>query len=418
VDQAINDRDFCGGVIVDVQKGPLSGYLVIDFSQAASGPFCTQILSDLGARVIKVEPPEGDMIRGWHDITVRGHGTYFMGLNRGKESICLNLKTEPGLRIAHELIRRADVVVENYRPGVADRLGIGYETAKRLNERVVYVSISGYGPLGPRAQDPAMDIIIQAVGGIMGITGEPGRPPVKVGAPIADLVTGWAACAAVLAALLVRAERGIGQYVHVAMLDVVISLLSNHATGFLMTGKTPGRMGSGHPQLVPYQAFETRDREYIIVGVLNEGFWRKFCEAIGRTEWLDDPRFKDNAARVRHREQLIPLIEEIIREKTKDEWISHFREFDVPVAPVMSFEALFSDEQVRVNRMVREVYHEKVGAIKVLGPPLRFEVTPADVSSPPPLLGEHTARVLLELGYSDAEITALEEAGVVKVGSR
>lgn len=397
--------------------GPLAGYKVVDFSQAASGPFCTQALGDLGAYVIKVEPPEGDMIRGWNDAFVEGHGTYFMGLNRNKESVCLNLKTEAGLQIALELIKRADVVVENFRPGVAERLGIGYEGCKCLNPKLIYLSITGYGPEGPRAQEPAMDIIIQAVGGIMGITGESGRPPVKVGAPVADIVSGWAALSAVLAAAVVREREGIGQHVQISMLDVVITLLSNHATGFLMTGKPVERLGSGHPQLVPYQAFETLDHEFLIIGILNERFWRKFCEAVARPDWLTDARFQDNTSRVQHREDMVSEVAHIIKQRNSDEWLACFSSFDVPVTLVATFESLFSDEQVHVNGMVQELHHDKIGPVKVLGTPFHFGATPAALQSAPPLLGEHSRSVLSTLGYSEAEINTLEAEGVIRAAN-
>jgi crotonobetainyl-CoA:carnitine CoA-transferase CaiB-like acyl-CoA transferase len=396
----------------------MSGYSVLDFSQAASGPFCTQALGDLGARVIKVEPPEGDMIRGWNDAFVEGHGTYFMGLNRNKESVCLNLKTRAGLEVARRLIEGADIMVENFRPGVAERLGIGYEACKELNPGLIYLSITGYGPRGPRAQEPAMDIIIQAVGGIMGITGEAGRPPVKVGAPVADIVSGWAALSAVLAATVVREREGIGQHVEISMLDVVITLLSNHATGFLMTGKPVERLGSGHPQLVPYQAFETLDHQFLIVGILNERFWRKFCEAVERPDWLTNERFVDNTSRVKHREEMVGQVEQVIKQKKADEWLARFAEYDVPVTLVATFEALFSDEQVLANGMVQEMQHDKVGPVKVLGTPFHFAATPAALQSAPPLLGEHTRSILAGLGYDRSQIDTLEAEGVIRVKDR
>ncbi len=397
--------------------GPLAGMTVADFSQAAAGPFCTQILADLGARVVKIEPLEGDMIRGWNDALVAGVGTYFMGLNRGKESVCLDLKKPPALKVAKALMQRADIVVQNYRPGVVERLGIDYEVARGLNPRVVYLSISGYGPSGPRAQDAAMDIVIQAVGGIMGITGEEGRPPVKVGAPVADLVTGWAASTAVLGGVVARERFGMGQHVQISMLDVVVTLLSNHATGFLMTGKPVIRMGSGHPQLVPYQAFETRDGEYIIIGVLNERFWRKFCEAIERADWLTDARFRDNTARVANRATLVPQIVELIRSCPAAHWMARLKEYDVPVTQVASFETLFSDEQVKRNGMIQELVHDRIGVVKVLGTPFHFDRTPVALGSAPPLLGEHTEAVLRELGYASTDIEALRVAEAIPLAT-
>lgn len=396
---------------------PLDGMTVVDFSQAASGPFCTQILSDLGARVLKIEPPEGDMIRGWNDAAVSGVGTYFMGLNRGKESVCVDLRKPAGLEIAKTLVRRADIVVQNYRPGVVERLGIDYPAVQALNPRVVYLSISGYGHDGPRAQDPAMDIIIQAVGGIMGITGEQGQAPVKVGAPVADLATGWAASSAALAAVVARERFGTGQHVEISMLDVVMTLLSNHATGFLMTGKPVVRMGSGHPQLVPYQAFETSDGEYIIVGILNERFWRKFCQAIERGDWLDDPLYRDNTARVVNRSALVEAIAALIRSSDVAHWLALFAKFDVPVTQVASFETLFSDAQVAHNGMVRELVHDTIGAIPVLGSPFHFNGAQAALGRPPPLLGEHTAQVLHEFGYTRAAIEGLRDDGTIRLAT-
>jgi crotonobetainyl-CoA:carnitine CoA-transferase CaiB-like acyl-CoA transferase len=392
--------------------GPLQGYKVVDFSQAAAGPFCTQHLGDFGANVIKVEPPDGDMIRGWHDKASRGLGTYFMGLNRNKRSIRLDLKTAGGIEIAQRLCACADIVVENYRPGTMDRLGLGYETVAKENSNVIYVSITAFGEEGPLRDRPGMDIILQAFGGIMGITGVEDGEPVKVGSPVADLATGYAAAMGTLAAALKRERTGKGSHVKLSMLNVVVSMLSNHTTGYLLHGTHVTRMGSAHPQLVPYQAFRTKDGEYLIIGILNESFWKKFCGALKRWDLYEDPRFTTNQERVLHRAELIVELEASIASRDVQAWEDLFEREDVPHARVNTFESLFEHPQVDIEGTVATVTHPELGPIPVIDQPVRLDGMRVTHRLAPPLLGEHSCAILHDLGYTDEAIKALADAGV------
>ncbi len=387
----------------DGVAGPLDGYRVIDFSQAAAGPFCTQHLADFGADVVKVEPPQGDMIRGWHDKGSTGVGTYFMGLNRNKRSIILDLKTERAVDVALKLCEGADIVVENYRPGTMERLGLDYDVIRRSNPNVIYVSITAFGEEGPLRDRPGMDIILQAFAGIMGITGVAGGEPVKVGSPVADLSTGYAAAMGALAAVVERERTGEGQHVKLSMLNVVVSMLSNHTTGHLMHGTKVDRLGSSHPQLVPYQAFETEDGEYLIIGILNETFWRKLCKALDRWDLHESPQFTSNRERVAHRSELADELSAILRTRSAADWEALFEEEDVPHTRVNSFESLFSHPQVAIEGTVAHVDHPKLGKVPVIDQPVRLRGKRAKHRYAPPLLGEHTEEILRELGLTDAE---------------
>ncbi len=407
------DPDHAAVESPDESTGPLDGLFVVDFSQAAAGPFCSQHLGDMGARVLKVEPPSGDMIRGWNDQELGGLGTYFMGLNRNKESIAIDLKTPQGASIARRLCDGADIVIENFRPGTMARFNLSYEEVAEVNPTVIYTSISAFGEQGPLAERPGMDIVIQAFAGIMGITGVEDGEPVKVGSPVADLATGYAAAMATLGALYSRAVKGEGQHVRLSMLNVVVSMISNHTTGFLLNGSPVGRLGSAHPQLVPYQAFETADGEHLIVGILNERFWTKFCDAIDRPDLEVDPRFATNRDRVQNRAELLEILGQVLKEKTCSEWEDVFLALDVPNTRVNSLESLFAHPQVEADEVVVEIDHPIIGPIPTIAQPSRFERTPATYRLPPPQLGEHTRVVLRELGMTEGEIEELSRAGVV-----
>lgn len=400
-------------MVIKRGAGPLFGIKVVDFSQAAAGPFCAQQLGDLGADVIKVEPPGGDMIRGWDDAASAGLGTYFMGINRSKRSIELNLKTEAGLDIAKRLCKGSDVLIENYRPGTMARLGLGFEDLRAENSRLVYVSISAFGETGPLRDEPGMDIILQAFAGIMGITGVEGGEPVKVGAPIADLATAYVAAMATIAALYEREKSGSGQRVALSMLNAVVSLLSNHTTGHLWRGNTIERLGSAHPQLVPYQAFKTSDGHYLIVGILNERFWRKFCAAVDRVDLTDAEGFATNTERVRNRRAVLEVFETIMLSKSVEEWEDILARHDVPHTRVNSFAELFAHPQVDAAEIVTEIEHPELGSIPGIAQPARFERTPIKINYPPPSLGEHSEAILRELGFSDERVGELVASGVV-----
>jgi crotonobetainyl-CoA:carnitine CoA-transferase CaiB-like acyl-CoA transferase len=394
-------------------SGPLLGVHVLDFSQAAAGPFCSQHLGDLGATVTKIEPPNGDMIRGVDDATGCGLGTYFMGLNRNKRFMRIDLGDSRGRDVARRLARTADVLLENYRPGVMTRLGLGYEEVRADNPRLVYTSITAFGEEGPLRDKPGMDIIVQGFAGLMGVTGLQAGPPVKVGAPVADLATGYAAAMATAAALYERERSGRGQRVSLSLMGVVVSLLSNVATGHLLTGEEVPRMGSAHPQLVPYQAFRGADDSYLVIGILNERFWGKLIALLDDPSLSSDPRFRTNEDRVQHRDALIQRLEMAFSERTVAEWSRLCEEHDVPYTRVNSLSDLFGHPQAHAEGLVVELAHPDFGTVPTVAQAARFERTGASYHAPPAPLGSHTEQVLAAHGFSASEVAHLQAEGVV-----
>lgn len=393
--------------------GPLQGIKVLDLSRILAGPFCSMILADLGAEVMKVEEPkEGDETRSWGPPFVEKESAYYLSINRNKKSIAIDLRQEEGREIVLELARRSDVALENFRPGVAEKLGVDYPSLKAANPSLIYCSISGFGQDGPYRELPAYDIILQGMGGLMGITGEPGGRPVKVGVAISDLAAGLQAAIGLLAALLKREQDGRGQHLDISMLDAQVFLLAPMIPAYFATGTVPEPMGSAHPSIVPYQAFPTKDIS-INIAVTNEKFWQAFCTALGRPELTEDPRFQTNAKRVEHREELLPIIEEVLSTKTGDKWIQILREEGIPCGPILTFDRLFQDPQVQARRMTKTFDHPTAGPITVVGTPFKLSSTPAVLSSPPPALGQHTEEVLASLGYGPEAILALREKGVI-----
>lgn len=398
-------------------KAPLEGIRVLDFTRAMAGPFCTMLLGDLGADVIKVEPPEGDESRHWMPPDIGGVSAYFISVNRNKRSIAIDLKRPGALEIIDRLVRISDVVVENFRPGTAERLGIGYDRLSKINPGIIYCSISGFGQDGPYRDKPGYDLIALAVSGLMDITGEPGRPPVKFGVPIADITTGIMAAVAILAALYHRGRSGEGQYIDISLLDTQILILSHQALSYLATGRNPERLGSAHPSIAPYQALATRDG-YIVVAVGNDRLWQAFARAIGREDLLKDPRFSTNPDRVRNRDLLIGELEKSFREKTTGEWLEILEKAGIPAAPVNRVGDALRDPQVLHRGMVIDIEHPIIGRFKSLGTPLKMSLTPGRISRPPPLLGEHSFEILREVGYGDGEIRSLLERGVITMDPR
>jgi crotonobetainyl-CoA:carnitine CoA-transferase CaiB-like acyl-CoA transferase len=374
---------------------PLEGITIVDLSRILSGPYCTMTLADLGAEVIKIESPEGDDTRQWGPPFIQDESAYFLSVNRNKKSVVLNLKIDKDREIFLKLVESADVVVENFRPGTLDRLGIGYETLKKQNPKIILASISGFGQTGPYAQKPGYDILAQGMGGLMSVTGEPGRPPTKAGFSLADVGTGMWAGFGILAALLERAKSGEGQWVDVSLLDTMVSWQTYLAGNYFASGKDPVPMGTEHPNIVPYQVFEASDGHFILAAA-NEGLWKKFTSLMG-VNALEDPKFKTNPDRVRNRVELISILNDLFLQKSCADWIELFESKSIPCGPVNKFSDILNDPHLQERDMIIEKDHPVLGKFKMLGTPVKFSRTPAQISSLPPKLGEHTDQVLNEL---------------------
>jgi crotonobetainyl-CoA:carnitine CoA-transferase CaiB-like acyl-CoA transferase len=393
----------------------LEGVRVLDLSRMLAGPYGSMLLADMGADVIKVEEPDGgDPMRVMGPpFLADGESAYFLSVNRNKKSVAVDLTRPDGQAIFRDLARAADVVWENFRPGVLDRLGCGPPALAALNPRLVVCSISAYGQDGPYRDWPAFDLALQAMGGAMSLTGEPGGRPVRMGLPMGDLAGGVFGAFAVAAALLRRERTGRGGHLDLSLLDCQVSLLTYMAQYFWTDGRVPGRMGSGHASVVPYQALATRDG-HLIVAVFAEKFWAGFCRAVDRPAWLADRRFADNRARLAHRDTLLPLVEELFADRSTAEWLARLREEGVPAAPILAVDQVLADPQVRLRRMVVSMAHPRLGGVPTLGTPLKVDGAMALEVAPPPRLGEHTDHVLATVaGYGPARIAELRASGAI-----
>ena len=394
-------------------KGPLEGIKVIELAQIMAGPTCGILLADMGADVIKVEKlPGGDDTRSYTEPSIAGESAPFMMMNRNKRGIAVNLKTPGGLEVVKKLLAGADVVTENYRKGTLEKLGLGYDVLAKLNPRLIYCAVSGYGRTGPYADKGGFDLIAQGFAGIMSVTGEPGGPPVKSGTSIADINAGIFAALGIVAALHAREKTGRGQMVETSLMEAAIQQTYWQAAIWFATGVNPGPSGSAHLLTAPYQAFPTRDG-WINIGGANQSNWERIVKVIGRTELASDPRFRTNGDRMRNLEALTPLIAERLRERASADWIRDFEAAGVPVGPVNRIGDMLADPQVRARDMVVEVDHPKAGRVSAIGHPVKFSETPGAVTRAAPLLGQHTRAVLTDLGYTGGEVDELVRAGAV-----
>jgi formyl-CoA transferase/CoA:oxalate CoA-transferase len=394
--------------------GSLAGIRVLDLTRALSGPFAAMILGDLGADVIKVEDVwHGDDTRRWGPPFQGDDASYFLSVNRNKRGLSINMKTDEGREIMQRLATGSDILIENFRPGTAARLGLGYAELSAASPRLIYASISGFGQTGPSSGLPGYDALAQAMSGVMSVTGDPDGMPVRVGVSSADLGAGMFVVIGILAALHSRETTGRGQQVDISLLDGQISWLTYVAGSYFATGETPRRYGSAHPSVVPYQALRTADLP-LMVAVGSDSLWRRFADVLGLGELRDDPRYATNPERVRNRDTLIPLLEEALVAGTSAEWADLLNEAGVPAGPVNTVPAALDNPQVAAREMVVEVDHPSAGRLKMLGSPLKLSEQPPTVRRPPPTLGQDTDEVLAEAGLSSAQITKLREAGVVR----
>jgi crotonobetainyl-CoA:carnitine CoA-transferase CaiB-like acyl-CoA transferase len=396
--------------------GPLSGLRVLDLTRVLAGPTCTQMLGDLGAEVIKIERPEaGDDTRGFAPPFVPNtkESAYFVGVNRNKKSVTLDIAKPEGQAIIHKLLEHCDILVENFKVGALAKYGLGYEQLAKTHPRLIYCSITGFGQTGPYAPRPGYDALIQAMGGVMSLTGEPNGSPQKVGVPVADLFAGLYGCIGILAAVNHRNNTGQGQQIDIGMLDTHVAWLANQGMNYLATGENPPRLGNQHPNIAPYQEFPTKDG-YIILAVGNDPTFERFCKAFGQEALLADPRFATNPIRVQNRQLVTDTLTPVMKSKTTAEWIDALEALKIGCGPINTLEQVFADPHVKAREMVVEMAHGSGETVQVIANPVKLSATPPSYRSAPPVLGEHTNAVLTDvLKMSAAEIAALKEKGIL-----
>lgn len=394
---------------------PLHGIIVLDLTRALAGPYGTMLLGDMGARVLKVEPiTDIDSTRKLPPMIAQDMSTYFASVNRNKQGLSINLKSASGLSLFRRLVAKADVVIDNFRPGTLARLGLDYDEMRQsLNPGLVSCSISGFGAEGAYSQRSSFDLVVQAMSGAMSVTGEPGSKPVRLGLPVGDLAAGMFADIGILAALTARSQTGAGRHVEISMLDCMVSMLSYMGASYLKTGVVPGPQGSGHQVNVPYQAFKASDR-WIVIAIFGERFWPELCKVLGRPELARDPRFSTAPQRFEHKQEILAIIEPLIASRTADEWLGDLLAERIPCAPINTLDQILEDPNIHERHMIAETVHPVYGIARAPGNPVKVDGLTPGHASPAPLPGEHTAQVLVELLSLDPdEIARLEQEGVI-----
>ncbi len=392
----------------------LAGIRVLDLTRTLAGPFCTMQLADMGADVIKIEEPtRGDETRGWPPFW-DGLACYFLAINRNKRSIALNLKRPEAIEVVKKLAATSDVMIESFRTGAMDAMGIGYKDIKAINPRIIYCSISGFGRTGPLKDKPGYDPMVQAYGGLMSITGEPGGPPVRAGYSLVDLICAWMAYSGIVTSLFHRERTGKGQYLEASLLEGQVASSTFYTTSYLATGSVPDKIGSSNPSVHPFQAYASSDG-YFLLGVGNDGLWQRFCKATDRLDLLEDARFKTNVLRVQHKQELNQLLEEMFPQKTTAEWLDLLEKAGVPNSPINNIAALVNDPQVNYREMILRVKQPNGQEVGMPASPLKLYETPPTYRRHVPNLGEHTREVILELGYTEDDLRRMMDVQAIRV---
>ena len=395
------------------KSGPFDDLRVLDLTRVLAGPYATMILGDLGAEIIKVEQPEiGDEARGFGPFQ-NDFSLYFMSVNRGKKSITLNLKTDQGQQIFHDLLAKCDVLVENFRAGTMAKLGLGYDQLREKYPRLIYAACSGFGQTGPYANRGAYDMIIQAMGGILSITGEPDQPPVRVGTSIGDITSALFTTIGILSALHHRQKTGKGQLVDVGMLDCQVSILENALVRYFSSGEVPKPLGRRHPAITPFEVFESKDG-YVVIAIGNDQLWQRFCQHVDRSDLVDDPRFKNNASRTNNHSELRAIMNKVLSQKDTARWVEELAKIGVPCGPVNTIDKVVEDPQIRARDMIVDLSTHFAGKVQIPGIPVKLSQTPGQVDEPAPMLGQHTEEVLANLlGIPKTEIHNLQKLGII-----